>query len=126
MSISHLFLRKHVTDAFVFSDLEDVGIDTKLVQRTAEEEHVGRESVNKQFSRWREIDFVAGAGDVVLLVHPVFHIGVDGFARGTKIGNGVANLFSLAPTGAGHVYVEHDRFDAVVDLRFFELQNEIG
>ena len=41
MRISHLLLREHVARAFVFPDLVDVGIDAELVERAAEEHHIG-------------------------------------------------------------------------------------
>ena len=66
--------------AFVFADLVDVGIDAELVERAAEEHHIGSEPVDEQLAGRRHDDLVARSGDVILLVQSKLDIRVDRFA----------------------------------------------
>ena len=100
MSVSHFFLRERVADALVFSDLINVRIDTQLVERAAEEHHVGRQSVDEQIAGRRNDNFVARRGDVVFLVQTKLEIRVDRLAGRTKVSDRVADLFGFAPTHA--------------------------
>ena len=89
----HFLLREHVAGALVFSDLIHVRIDSKLVQRAAEEHHVSRQAVDEKLAGRRDENLVASGRDVIVLVEAGLHIRIDWFARRAKIRNRAANLF---------------------------------
>src|SRR5207244_5043134 len=122
----HLLLRKHVTCALVLSNLIDVGIDAQLVERAAEKHYVSRKAVDEKLSRRRDVNLVAGGGDVVVLVHAIFELGINRFARRAKILNRATNLFSLGPTRSRFVDVQQHGRDALVGFRFSELRQQIA
>ena len=78
MRVGHLLLGEHVARALIFSNLINVGIDAQLIERSAKEHHISGETCNEQFSRRRDVNLVAGCGDVIVLVHAHLHIGIDG------------------------------------------------
>src|SRR5262245_20015310 len=97
MCIRHFLARKSVAGGLVLSDLVHVRIDPQLIQAPAEKHHIGRKSIDEQFTWRRQVNTIACASNVVLLVTAVLEIPIDLLTRRTEICDRLAYLFGLAP-----------------------------